>query len=351
MAKRMKLFIPLVLMICMFTGCFGSSSNPSNPHVPSPKPEVEAEVYYLFIGVNDYPYLNQNTSEKDYTLYGCVNDAKEFYNKFLHSQRKISSVKSILLTSDKNFPESAPIQPTKENIKRAIDELVGKNSTASENSTFIFTFSGHGMRDELHREEYIVPYDAKYKNNDYDIDSLISDQELKEWVQNIRPNKCIFIIDSCYSAGMIKGKNDSSYYSKAIPLGSSNIMAKNLSEINNGKHIIAMSAADIKQESTDIRIEDEFTEEVLWAHGLFSALLIQGMSSYEELDRYINFFSMDYPADYELPYGKGNGTITVGEAFSYAKKHVEIYNSPYHQDPYIYYSHQGDQDTPLFYIP
>ena len=330
MAKRMKLFIPLMLMISILTGCFGGSSN------PSPNPEVKADVYYLFIGVSDY------LSEKISPLKGCVNDALSFKQMLINNQNTISSLGSVLVSD-------GDIKPTKNNIKKSIYNLL-KN--ADEDATFIFTFSGHGVRDIVTRTEYIVPYDAQYIGDGLDAQSLISDQELKLWIEEIDPNRCpntcIFVIDSCHSAGMIKGKTDSSY-NKSIFLSTNtpSIMARNLSEINNGKNIIAMAAADLDQSSWDVLFHDNKFG------GLFSTFLIEGISKIDDIDYHLDYMlniQKDYPANYN-----SYNIITVEEAFNYAKNRVREYQWCYKispiQEPYIYYSNPLTNDTPLFYIP
>ena len=77
MAKRMNFFIPLVLTICMLTGCFSSSSNSS---VSTPKPDV----YYMFVGINNYKNIS--------SLNFAVNDAKDYANLFHQQDIALKSI-------------------------------------------------------------------------------------------------------------------------------------------------------------------------------------------------------------------------------------------------------------------
>ncbi len=333
MAKRMNLFIPLMLMISLLTGCFGSSSNSYNPY---PRPEIaKSRVYYLCIGINRYE------SDDIEILNGAVNDALGFANVFASGKNLgVSEFRCEVLTSDGN------VVPTKGNIESAIYSLL---SDAKEEDIFVFTFSGHGFRSANGRTEYIAPYDTRIDVNqryneekkeyeDYytvDESTLISDQQLREWIQNenlVKPNTCIFIIDSCFSGGMIKTIEESRL-SKSLFFSNGSIISKNLAEITN-KNIIAMSAADVNQESLDIRDDNPSK-----SHGLFSKYLLQGLSS-----RYINTVDTDK-----------NYIITAEELFSYAEKEMEIYfiinkgNVPATHQPYLYsYPSDIKSSVPLF---
>jgi len=345
MPKKFFYFVTIIFILSMLTGCFSISinkpnttpntpSNPTNPPVENEKPTV----YVLSVGINDYASDNLND------LLGCENDATSFNNKFKEDVY-INLVAQTLLSE----------QATKENIKNAIYSLT---NSANEDSIFIFTYSGHGLRHSSETVEYIAPYDTVLTQ-----ESLISDQELKAWVNNIKPETCIFIFDACHSAGMIKPSDDPSYnYRSVLYLQSDmSIIAKNLSEIST-KNIIAMSASDIHEYSSDMY---NFT----WAGGLFSTFILEGMSKKGDTMHLLTIPENDYPADgyilsaNEHAQGTAAGVkdniITVSEAFNYAAKKVDEYQKQHAnslgstQTPYFYCSAPVNTNniTALFHIP
>ncbi len=284
MAKRMNFFIPLVLTICMLTGCFSSSSNSS---VSTPKPDV----YYMFVGINNYKNIS--------SLNFAVNDAKDYANLF-HQQD--IALKSITLINS---------AATKENIQVQMNKLL-KGSRPED--TFVFTFSGHGHSSST--KEFLVPYDAIWIPNQKEPveATLISDTDFKNWIQSIVPENCIFIIDSCYSAGMIKSRETVRPF-----LSSMNRSFRNLEEVT-GKNIIAMSACQEDELASEGTGPEDYP--LRFQNGRFTDVLIEGMTQRNSL----------YPADIN----PSDGLITVQEAYRYAYDKI-LNNYPYlNQEPYIY---------------
>ncbi len=104
------------------------------------------------------------------------------------------------------------------NITMLIDSAATKNaihtailnmgSIADEDDICLFYFSGHGSNytefeapyDESDGlDEYLITHDTEY------IDDAISDDEFGDWIGGLPTNKCIVLLDACFSGGQIKG--------------------------------------------------------------------------------------------------------------------------------------------------
>jgi hypothetical protein len=135
------------------------------PYVPAQAADTP-EYWGVFVGISDYLYAND--------LAYAAKDAEETYGIFSpawgvdHTQ---------LLTNS---------QAKKADILGAIAWMA---ANANAEDTILFDFSGHGSSGG-----YICPYDTYIS-----YDTLISSAELANSFEQVKANKIVIILDSCYS--------------------------------------------------------------------------------------------------------------------------------------------------------
>jgi len=110
-------------------------------------------------------------------------------------------------------------QPTKENLRKQIMEWLPEVSQPGD-TVFIY-FSGHAgpmqEGDSLEpdgRDEGLGPYDLTVGSDDMSPEqrrelyrrSKIADDTLAQWMQALTGRQIVLILDTCYSGGMVEGK-------------------------------------------------------------------------------------------------------------------------------------------------
>lgn len=250
-------------------------------------------LHILAIGINDY----NDTRIKDLSY--AVADAELIVTR-LGTENRLAKQHTLL---------SWPQETTKSSIQNAI-QSIGYNIT--DGDTFIMFYSGHGYQNGTATTEYIIPSDA----NPSDYGSMISDQDLNNWIDQYMPAgaKKIFVFDSCNSGGMFKSL-------AALPAGFTwstgfEVMARNIA----GPCKIVMTACDKNE------LSYESSEPPFNGHGVFTWALTEGM-------RY------PYPADADRP--KPNHAIDTEEAFNYASYWTTRHKPTQH--PKIYRGEIGQE--------
>lgn len=174
-----KFFKPMLLIIFILLIVFQAS------------PSFAAK-YAVIVGINDYI----NYGEEDMVdLAGCENDAMLF-REMLVEQFGFESKNIVMLLSQ---------DATKGNIKKAFSDVLADRCQAGD--TAVFYYSGHGTYfddysgDEADGlDEGLCPADM----DDYTIDNYIIDDELSEWIGQVKTNNFTIILDSCYSGTATK---------------------------------------------------------------------------------------------------------------------------------------------------
>ena len=139
----------------------------------------------LLCGLN---YIDTNAE-----LSGCINDV-ENTKKMLIEQYDYKP-ENILILSDNSL-----IKPTKENIIKYLKELVAE----SEYNQLYFHYSGHGSYildrnsdEDDNKDECLIPLD-------YMDSGFISDDQIKNIVTKLSPEKkLVMVIDACHSGTMV----------------------------------------------------------------------------------------------------------------------------------------------------
>jgi uncharacterized caspase-like protein len=262
------LFFPMIFSLFLL----GCSLVPKNS---------DMDFYALIIGINYDTNLLINN------LNWCEDDADSMYSS---------------LTSENNGWNAAEITlllgpaATKAGIENALNSILAQ---AGENDLVLVYFSGHGVAlvdlsgdEEDGYDEAIVPVDCVPSNSA----TFLTDDELGTLFQTSRTQKGVFILDSCYSGGLI---NKPVSMSSLTPKSLDNLSPRGSGGSGDLDVLIfpVMTAASQNEESW---------EDSSLKHGIFTYFLIEGLTG-RRADK------------------NGDGFITVRELFHYAENHTEFY--------------------------
>ncbi|MDF3819835.1 caspase family protein [Leptospira sp. 96542] len=177
--------------------------------------------YALFIGTN---YKGNTAKIPELNL--CEADANFLKDK-IQKKGNFKDIKVLL-----------GAMVTRDNVKNAISNL-GKQA-GKEDSVFIY-FSGHGMymkdaKAKNGMRNYLICYDRPH----------ISDEELNEFLSNIKSPKTVLVMDCCYSGGIAKkGKNTRGAAEVPIAQGNDGVVRQNPEDyFFQDKAVISSSDAD-----------------------------------------------------------------------------------------------------------
>lgn len=179
------------------------------------------ERYGLFIGTN---YKGNQAKIPELNL--CEADASFLREKVMKSG---------------NFKDITVLlgaQVTRENVKNAMT-AIGK-SAKKDDTVFIY-FSGHGMymkdaKAKNGMRNYLICYDRPH----------ISDEELNDFLDDIKSEKTVLVMDCCYSGGIAKkGKNTRGAAEIPIAQGNDGVVRQNQEDyFFQNKAVISSSDAD-----------------------------------------------------------------------------------------------------------
>lgn len=247
--------------------------------------------YAILFGISDYQSLNDLKFPDD--------DVDDMYD--------VCSTVWEIPTS--NIFTCLNSQATKSNIKNMISNMA---TMLKSQDTLIFYFNGHGSYgsdlypfDETDGEdEYICPYDTNW-----DVSSMIRDDELAEWLNVLPSSNILCIFDTCYSGGMAQSTtNTVKEHIKSISPTSRTIKDDFEHDLN--KYLVLMSCDENETSLEDTELQN----------GVFTYYLIEGFHGTADP-------SIDADHDH---------TISAEEAFIYAKNNVLSYTNRHAQiyDPY-----------------
>lgn len=227
------------------------------------------DFYALCIGTSDYQGDGSAGSIRDLTF--PTSDAQAMAlalqigaKKFFVDEDEPNKNKIFirtLSTDDKN-PAN---QPTKENIRKAFQEIAAK---AKAEDVFVVFFAGHGttFKKESERFElfYYLTKDATSGNLVQDAireSRAISSDELIAWLKEIKANKQVMILDACHAGQAV----ENIFAQRDVP--SSQKRALELMKDRTGLYIISGSAANaVSYESSE------------YGQGFLTYSLLLGMS-------------------------------------------------------------------------
>jgi len=266
MKLRAILFLPMILLLFLL-GCSIVVEN------------SDMDFYALIIGIN------YDTNPLVNNLNYCEDDANSMESSLLNSGWEAAEIIKLLGPA-----------ATKAGIENALNSIM---SQAGAKDLVLVYFSGHGFTlidlsgDEKDGyDEAIVPVDC----DPSDPATFLTDDELRTLFKISRTQKGVFIIDSCYSGGLINK-----------PVSMTSLTPKSLDALSaRGSGGSGDLDALIFPVMTAASQYEESWEDHSLGHGIFTYFLIEGLAG-QRADR------------------SGDGFITVRELFHYAENHTEIY--------------------------
>ncbi|MBN2098169.1 MAG: caspase family protein [Dehalococcoidia bacterium] len=175
MSLAVVLIIALPIAVVAMTNWLALDPIPApEPVPPSPSLNGVGELHSVIVGVADYENDSMDIPGPD------------------NGARAMADIVAVLWGEDAHVRLLTNEDATKANIRQAIASMA---SEADEEDFVLFYFTGHGDK------EYILPYDtlpASYSNS-------ISAAILDGWLDDLRSDKVIVVIDSCMSGGFARG--------------------------------------------------------------------------------------------------------------------------------------------------
>lgn len=210
-------------------------SRPAKVTVTYTGEELKSNLHVVTIGINEYrnPALNLN--------YG-VPDANGIRKFFEGQPRK--------LFNEVKFYSLENRDATRENIKNMLMSL---SNTAPDDVVIIY-YAGHG--ETVEKDWYLIPADLVYPEREDEIRAKgIKSDELQAWVNGIKANKVVMLMDACKSGAAMKAFRG---------FGERKALAR-LSR-SSGVHVVAAAAKD--QFATELK---------QLGHGAFTYALLDGL--------------------------------------------------------------------------
>jgi tetratricopeptide (TPR) repeat protein len=193
MTKIIKLIFLILIVLIQGYGIINEPLDSQNQLELTEKiklPEL-SDRWALIVGVSNY----KDTNIRD--LNYADKDASSFYNSLIEKCRFKKEQIKILLNKDATY----------ENIRKSISGWLFKNTQKNDKITIFF--SGHGYRDIDNNDdeddafdEFLIPFD--YQSSD--ISSAIRDDEFAYWINSLRTENILLVLDSCFSGGAAKAK-------------------------------------------------------------------------------------------------------------------------------------------------
>lgn len=210
-------------------------SRPAKVTVTYTGEELKSDLHVVTIGINEYrnPALNLN--------YG-VPDANGIRDFFKEQPRK--------LFDEVKFYSLENRDATRANIK----ELLTSLEDTKPDDVVIIYYAGHG--ETVEKDWYLIPADLVYPEREDEIIAKgIKSDELQDWVNTIKANKVVMLMDACKSGAALKAFRG---------FGERKALAK-LAR-SSGVHIVAAAA------------KDQFASELKQlGHGAFTYALLDGL--------------------------------------------------------------------------
>lgn len=176
--------------------------------VAAPGPaSAENESYALLVGVTKYPELPAR-----YWLDGPANDVQMF-EAILTADRFGFPPENVTTLS--GWPSAPAKRPTRENILRAFDDLLGR---VEEGDQVVILLAGHGTRQPASgdggdverdgRDELFLPADVSgWNGREMAVPNALVDDEIAGWLRDLRKKRAFvwLIADSCHSGTLMRG--------------------------------------------------------------------------------------------------------------------------------------------------
>lgn len=139
--------------------------------------------YALVVGVGQFRY---GITPLQYT----VRDAASFYNFLISPQGASFPRNNVYYLTDQNA--------TRNNIMRYLNAI---RNTAGPDDLVVIYMSSHGTPPDKYGGVHVVTYDTEVKPRERVWQTAVTENMLKDFVENLRAKRLVMILDTCYSNG------------------------------------------------------------------------------------------------------------------------------------------------------
>ena len=256
----------------------------------------KANIYIISIGVSNYK------SDKLKLDYPAI-DAASFGSAISASAIKFVDKEHVHTSTFITDSGSLNLPPTKVQIQKRLMEIA---KTAKADDVFIMFFAGHGILLEGDKNLYLLTAEA----SSFEIKGTqkfvaISTTELNKWMQDIKANKKMIILDACNSGEALEGLK--------IKGGITTDQKKALENLKDNSGFFILSASASGQSAYESQI---------FGHGILTYSLLRGIKMGEGL--------------------KNNNEIGIMDWFKNASESAKEWAKSIGktQDPQILFAHQ-----------
>lgn len=153
---------------------------------------VNPNMYIVSIGINKYKgeKIRLNYASTDAESFGSALSASA--KKLLNTDQK-EHVKSYIFSTE----SSHATWPAKDSIRKKLEEIA---AIANPEDIMVIFFAGHGVLQSGQKNFYLLTAEATgFEMGGVEKEVAISTDELNTWMQNIKANKQLLILDACNS--------------------------------------------------------------------------------------------------------------------------------------------------------
>lgn len=237
--------------------------NNAKKNIPTPN------IYLLSIGISQY-------KGNELRLFYASKDARDFASALSLSAKKLLNTDGREHVSSFTFNTEPgnPNWPLKQAIAKTIDSIA---KLAKAEDILVIFFAGHGALKSDKKELYLLTAEASaFELGGVEKEVAISFNELKNWMQKIKANKQLVILDACYS-GMAVENLSALAKKRSIPDDQARAL-EDLKDIT-GTYVLSASSA-----------EQSGFESSLYNQGILTYCLLSGIKLGEGLkdNKYID---------------------------------------------------------------
>lgn len=201
--------------------------------IPTGNKTANPNIYIVSVGINKYK------AEKIRLNYAST-DALSFGSAVTASAKKLlnSDGKEHVFSYSFNTETNSLFWPSKDSIQKKMEEIA---KIAKPEDILVFFFAGHGVLQSGQKKLYLLTAEATgFEMGGVENKVAISTDELGRWMQNIKANKQILIMDACNSGEGVASLQEM-FSKRDIPADQVRVL-ENLND-KNGTFILSASAS------------------------------------------------------------------------------------------------------------
>ncbi|NWF98601.1 MAG: caspase family protein [Nitrospirae bacterium] len=142
--------------------------------------------YALVVGIGEFKAESQGIPRLNF----AVHDARSFYNFLIDPKRGGFLKQNVTFLTNRDA--------TRDNIANALNKI---RNIAEQDDLVTIYMSSHGTPPDKFGGVFIVTYDTEVKPREKVWRTAISENMLRDFIENLRAKRLVMILDACYSNG------------------------------------------------------------------------------------------------------------------------------------------------------